>query len=74
MTATADPPPIEIFQAFEILESGNTQFTLSQLKAIREVLAEYHHSPTWWEVERSQIEQLLHRITQLINQLQPSLG
>ena len=74
VTADAVPPPLEVFQAFETLESGSAQFTLSQLKAIREVLAEYHHSPTWWEVERPQIEQLLHKVTQLIDQLQPSIS
>ena len=74
VTADAAPPPLEVFQAFETLESGNARFTLAQLKAIRNVLAEYHHSPTWWEVERPQIEQLLHRITHHIEQLQPALG
>ena len=69
----AAPPAVEVFHAFEVLESGNARFTLAQLKSIREVLAEYHHSPTWWEVERPQLEQLLHRVTQRIEQLEPSL-
>ena len=72
-TADTGPPPVEIFQALEMLESGNARFTLVQLTAIREVLAEYHHSPTWWEVERPQLEQLLHRVTHQIDQLEPSL-
>ena len=63
-----DPPPIEIFQAFEALDAGETSFTLAQLKAMQTVLSEYHHSPTWWELERSQIEQLLHRVTEPIEQ------
>ena len=73
VTPDAEPPPLEVFQAFEMLESGKTRFTLPQLKAIRKVLAEYHHSPTWWEVERPQLERLLHRVTQHIEQLQPSI-
>jgi hypothetical protein len=73
VTTDADPPSIEVFQAFETLESGNARFTLAQLKAIREVLAEYHHSPTWWAVERPQLEQVLHRVAHHIDQLEPSL-
>ena len=69
-TAEVDPPPVEVFQAFETLNAGETSFTIAQLKAIQDVLAEYHHSPTWWEIERPQFEQLLHRITQLIEQHQ----
>ena len=72
-TVDTGPPSVEVFHAFEMLESGNAQFTLAQLTAIREVLAEYHHSPTWWEVERPQLEQLLHRVTHHIEQLEPSL-
>ncbi|MGN8216329.1 DUF7853 family protein [Halococcus salifodinae] len=74
VTADVDLPPTEVFQAFETLDSGNTQFTLAQLEAIRDVLTMYQRSPTWWEVERPQLEQLLHRITQHIEQLQPTLG
>ena len=73
VTTTADPPAVEVFHAFETLESGNIRFTLAQLKAIREVLSEYHHSPTWWEVERPQLEQLLHRVTHHTEQLEPVL-
>lgn len=65
-----DPPPLEVFQAFETLDSGDTRFTVAQLEAICTVLAEYHHSPSWWEIERPRIEQLLHRVTQLIDQHQ----
>ena len=73
VTVNTNPPAVEVFHAFEVLEDGNARFTLAQLKAIREVLAEYHHSPTWWEVERPQLEQLLHRVTHKITQLEPSL-
>lgn len=68
VAADAGPPPLEVFQAFEMLDSGSSQFTLSQLEAVRDVLTQYQRSPTWWEVERSQIEELLHRVTQLIDQ------
>jgi hypothetical protein len=74
VTADAGPPPLEVFQAFEMLDSGSSQFTLAQLEAIQDVLAEYQRSPTWWEVERSQIEGILHHVTQLINHLRPALG
>ena len=74
VAADAGPPPVEVFQAFEMLDSGRSQFTLPQLEAVRDVLAQYQRSPTWWEVERPQIEELLHRVTQLIDQLQPALG
>ena len=73
VTGDADPPPVEVFQAFETLESGKVRFTLAQFRAIREVLAEYHYSPTWWEVDRPQLEQLLHRVTHHIEQLAPIL-
>ena len=69
-TAEVDPPPAEVFRAFETLDAGETSFTIAQLKAIRDVLAEYHHSPTWWETERPQFEQLLQRTAQLIEQHQ----
>lgn len=68
--ANVDPPPIEVFQAFETLDAGKTSFTITQLKAIQTILAAYHHPPTWWEIERSQIEQLLHRVTEYLNQYQ----
>jgi hypothetical protein len=29
---------------------------------------EYHHATTWWELERAQIEQLLHRVTSCLDQ------
>ena len=73
-TGESDPPSIEVFQAFETLDSGDTSFTIAQLKAIQNVLAEYHHSPTWWEIERPRLEQLLHRATQLIEQHQTVLA
>jgi len=57
-----DPPPLEIFQAFETLDAGHTTFSIGQLEAMQEVLAEYHHSTSWWESERSQLERLLYNI------------
>ena len=69
-TTEVAPPPVEVFRAFETLDAGETSFTIAQLEAIQDVLAEYHHSPTWWEIERPQFEQLLHRTAQLIEQHQ----
>ena len=57
-----DPPPLEIFQAFETLDAGRVTFSISQLEAMQAVLAEYHHSTNWWQSERSQLEHLLHDI------------
>lgn len=63
-----DPPPVEVYQAFETLDAGSTCFTRPQLEAIQMVLGEYHHTSTWWELERAQIEDLLRRITARLDQ------
>nr|WP_227354817.1 hypothetical protein [Haladaptatus salinisoli] len=65
-TATVEPPSLEIFHAFERLDAGTTQFTIAQFEAIQEVLAEYHHATTWWEIERSRLEHLLHRVATIL--------
>jgi hypothetical protein len=57
-----DAPSIELSQAFETLDAGETTFTIDQLDATQTVLAAYHHAPSW-DNERSQLEQLLHRVT-----------
>ena len=57
-----------MFRAFERLDAGKTSFTVAQLEAIQTVLMEYHHATTWWELERAQIEQLLHRVTSCLDQ------
>lgn len=56
-----DPPPLEIYQAFDIVDAGESQFSVVQLEAIQDILAEYHHAATW-EIERIQVESILHRI------------
>lgn len=71
--ANADLPPLEVFQAFETLDAGETSFTIPQLIAIQTTLAEYHYSSTWWEIERSRIEQLLHSVAKPIEQHQSTL-
>ncbi|MCU4741289.1 hypothetical protein OB955_13625 [Halobacteria archaeon AArc-m2/3/4] len=58
-----DPPPLELCEAFETLEAGDTRFTAVQLEAIQDVLAEYHHCTDWWEVDRTRIERLLHHVS-----------
>jgi hypothetical protein len=67
-SASVEAPPIEVFQAFERLDAGEPSFTIAQLQAIQTVLMEYHHASTWWELERAQIERLLHRVTRCLNQ------
>ncbi|WP_440771373.1 DUF7853 family protein [Natronorubrum sp. DTA28] len=71
---TIDPPPVEVFQAFEALDAGQTRFTMAQLGAIQTILAEYHHSPTWWELERPQLEALLHHVSSAIDGREPTLS
>lgn len=69
---TVDPPPVEIFQAFETLDAGDTTFTIPQLDAMQTLLAEYHHATTW-VLDRPQIEELLHRITTCLDQYPTAL-
>lgn len=71
--ASIDSPPVEVFQAFETLDTGETSFTIPQLTAIQTILAEYHHSPTRWEIERPQIEQLLHHVAKSKEEHQTAL-
>ena len=66
-TTSVDPPAVEIYQAFEILETGSTRFTNDQFEAMQEILAEYHHSSPDWEVDRPQIESLLDRIADIVS-------
>lgn len=63
-TSAVDPPPIEVFQAFETLDRGDTEFTVDQLEAMETVLSTFHHRTTWWELERSRLERLLHQVTE----------
>lgn len=67
-----DPPPVEVFRAFETLDAGATSFTLAQLEAIRPILAEYHHALAW-ERDRPQLEHLLHRVTDTLEKQQTTL-
>ncbi|WP_152040808.1 DUF7853 family protein [Salinigranum salinum] len=53
----------EIERAFAELDAGGCEFTHAELQAVQDVLASYHHSPTWWEVERSRLEGLLHEVS-----------
>ena len=71
---SVEAPPIEVFQAFETLDAGETSFTIAQLEAIQAVLLEYHHASTWWELERAQIEQLLYRVTRSLDQQQVTIS
>lgn len=59
-------PPLEVFQAFETLDVGKAGFTIAQLEATQTILVEYHHSPTWWEIERSRLEHRLHQVAESI--------
>lgn len=71
--ARVDPPPVEVFQAFETLDAGDTTFTVAQLEAIQAELASYHHAPTWI-LERALLEQLLHHVTELLDRQQDALA
>jgi hypothetical protein len=48
-------------EAFERLDDGTRRFESTQLEAIQRVLARAHHTRRW-EVERPQLEALLHRV------------
>ncbi|WP_336364946.1 DUF7853 family protein [Halalkalicoccus salilacus] len=60
-----EPPSVAVFRAFASLDVGETAFTETELEAIQSVLAEYHYSTDWWEVERAQLETLLYEVTQV---------
>jgi hypothetical protein len=57
------PADAAIRRAFETLDAGERSYTLAELEAMQGVVATYHHSPTWWEVERPQLERLLHQVS-----------
>ncbi|MDQ2052793.1 hypothetical protein RBH26_20340 [Natronolimnohabitans sp. A-GB9] len=63
---TVDPPPLEVYTAFDTLENGETHFTVAELEAIRDVISQYHHRTDWWEIERDRLEQVLETITQTL--------
>jgi hypothetical protein len=56
----------ELRRAFEKTDTGGNDYTLAELKAMQRVLAAYHHSTTWWEVERPRLERLLHVVSTAI--------
>ena len=60
-----EPPSVAVFRAFATLDAGDTAFTETELEAIQSVLAAYHYSTDWWEVERAQLETLLYEVTQV---------
>lgn len=62
-TSETEPPPPEVFQAFEVLDAGDTRFTTAQLEAMQDVLAAYQRRTDWWETERARVERLLCRVT-----------
>ncbi|AUV83718.1 hypothetical protein C2R22_20420 [Salinigranum rubrum] len=51
--------------AFERLDDGRLRFTRAQLETMRRTLARAHHRRRW-EVERPQLEGLLHRISRAL--------
>lgn len=68
-----DPPPVEVFQAFETLDAGETSFTIAQLEAIQTILTEYLCSTSLEDRERSRLEQLLHYVAERIEQYHAAL-
>lgn len=66
-----EPPPLEVFQAFDALDGGESRFTAAQLEAIRDVLANSHPSVDGWEVERSRVERLLKRVSTVLETVPP---
>jgi hypothetical protein len=66
-----EPPPIEVFQAFDALDGGESRFTVAQLEATRDVLASHHPSSDCWEVERPRVERLLRRVSTVLETVPP---
>lgn len=58
-----EDPPRELLAAFERIDAGETTFRAGELGRIRDVLADCHHATGWPELERSRLEDLLHRVT-----------
>lgn len=52
--------------AFERLDGGGRRFTHPQLDAMQRALSRAHHRRQW-EVERPQLEALLHRVTRALD-------
>lgn len=63
--SSVEPPPVAVFRAFAALDAGETAFTDTELEAIQAVVAEYHYSTDWWEIERAQLETILYEVTQV---------
>jgi hypothetical protein len=63
--SSVEPPPVAVFRAFATLDAGEPAFTDPELAAIQSVVAEYHYSTDWWEIERGQLETLLYEIAQI---------
>lgn len=72
-SATDDPPPVNLYRAFESLDTGSTQFTTPQLAVIRSTLSTYHHDSSWWEIERPQVECLLQKVCESLEQHSPAV-
>ncbi|MEM4781540.1 MAG: hypothetical protein QXG03_08285 [Halalkalicoccus sp.] len=56
-----DPPPLEVFQAFETLDSGNDAFTRRQRLAIAETLTDYADRTDLGPDGRRRLERLAER-------------
>lgn len=70
-TTGIEPPPLEVFQAFDALDGGESRFTAAQLEAIRDVLATHHPSSDCWEIERPRVERLLQRVSTVLETVPP---
>jgi hypothetical protein len=63
--SSVEPPSVAVFRAFAALDAGETAFTDPELEAIQSVVAEYHYSTDWWEIERARLETRLYEVTQV---------
>lgn len=63
-----DPPPLDVFCAFETLDDGDTDFTIAQCEALKAVLSEYQQETSWGEVERARIDRLLDCVTDTLEE------
>lgn len=66
-TSCDDTPPAGVYQAFESLDTGETTFTIDQLRAVHKTLTEYLHTTETENIEYTRIEQIHHHISERLD-------
>lgn len=74
---TVEPPPIEVFDAFEKIEAGESDFTAREVRFVRAELRRYVAGPAGPPPDRAVAERVIDRITTALarrGSSQPSLS